>query len=65
MSLKYFHIFFIILSTLLAFGFGIWGINSYAESDNSTHLGLGIVSLVIGVGLIFYAKKVYQKLKKM
>ncbi|MFQ5798150.1 MAG: hypothetical protein ACE5H0_05570 [Bacteroidota bacterium] len=65
MSLKYFHIFFIILSILLTFGFGIWGVNSYSGSDNTTHLSLGIISLLVGVGLIIYGTKVYKKLKKL
>ncbi|MEE9288086.1 MAG: hypothetical protein V3U69_00705 [Bacteroidota bacterium] len=65
MSLKNFHIVFISLSILLAFGFGIWGINSYSVSDNTTHLSLGIISIVVGVGLIIYGREVYQKLKKI
>ena len=65
MSLKNFHIFFISLSTLLAFGFAIWGINSYSVSDNTTHLSLGIISLLVGVGLIIYGMKVFQKLKNI
>lgn len=65
MSLKYFHILFITLSIILAFAFGIWGVNSYSTSDDTTHLTLGIISFLVGVGLIIYGMKVYQKLKKM
>ncbi|HEY4643464.1 MAG TPA: hypothetical protein VIH68_01960 [Bacteroidota bacterium] len=65
MSLKHFHIVFIILSILLAFGFGIWSVNSYGKSQDSTDLTLGIISLAVGVGLIFYGRMVYKKLKTL
>ncbi len=65
MSLKNFHIVFISLSILLAFGFGIWGINFYSVSDNTAQFSLGIISILVGVGLIIYGRKIYQRLKKI
>lgn len=64
MSLKAFHIIFVVASTLLAFGFGIWGIRQYQSGAGSTmELGLGIASLVAGMVLIGYGRYVLRKLK--
>ncbi len=65
MSLKTFHIIFIVASTLLALGFGVWELVQYADGKSALDLVLGIVSLVAGVGLIFYGKYVLRKLKNI
>ena len=66
MSLKFFHIFFIILSILLALGFAYWAINGYFTDDHGIGMLLGgIVSIVIGVGLIVYGKYFLKKLKNV
>jgi hypothetical protein len=63
MSLKAFHILFIILSMLLAFGFGVWELYGYLHGGTTVDLVLGMASLAAGVGLIFYFKAVLKKLK--
>jgi hypothetical protein len=64
MSLKAFHIIFITASTILAFGFGIWTVQRYMVGDGSSlELVLGIASLVLGVGLIWYGRYFLKKLK--
>jgi hypothetical protein len=63
MGLKAFHIFFIIVSIILAFGFGVWEINAYTHGGGTGDLVLAILSLGAGVGLIFYLKAVLRKLK--
>ncbi|MEK9136997.1 MAG: hypothetical protein AAB393_07735 [Bacteroidota bacterium] len=63
MSLKAFHIFFIALSTLMAFGFGGWLLNGYAESGSVGELLGGIASILVGVGLIVYGIRFLRKLK--
>ena len=66
MSLKNFHIFFISLSTLLCFGYGLWELRSYLGSNGTgTQPLLGIPALVLGVVLIVYGVKVFQKLKTL
>ena len=56
MSLKAFHIVFIVASILLAFGFGAWLLNNYftAEARQLSDLVLGVCSIVFGFGLIGY-----------
>jgi Cu/Ag efflux pump CusA len=63
MSLKAFHVVFIVISLLLTLFFGIWGIQSYQHTGNGMHLGMAIGSLVGAVFLIWYFKWFLRKLK--
>jgi len=65
MSLKAFHIVFVTASILLAFGFGVWSLLDYRDHGKGAELIGGIVSLLAGVGLIFYAKAILRKLKNI
>jgi hypothetical protein len=65
MSLKAFHLVFIIASTLLAFGFGAWELNAYHVAGAMMDLVFGVLSLAAGVGLIFYGRYVFKKLKNI
>ena len=63
MSLKAFHIFFIAISVLFSFGFGVWGISYHFTDPNVWYLIMGITSFVIGVALIIYGINFLHKLK--
>ncbi len=63
MSLKAFHIFFIILSTALAVGFGVWAARDFAQSGSWVHLSLGVGSFVASVVLTVYGVWFLRKLK--
>jgi len=65
MSLKAFHIVFVTLSILLAFGFGAWCFNQYGDSHRTADLLYGLGSVAAGVGLTFYGKYVLRKLKNI
>lgn len=65
MSLKAFHIVFVSLSILLAFGFAAWCFAQYGDGHRSADLIYGIGSAVAGIGLIFYGKYVLRKLKNI
>jgi hypothetical protein len=66
MSLKAFHIIFITVSTLLAFGFGVWSLTNYFSAEGAAlDLVLGAASLVAGVGLIIYGRYFLKKLKNV
>ncbi len=60
MSLRAFHLFFILIAILGADLFGIWSILDYARNGDPIILGLGIVSLVGGLGLIVYGVEVVR-----
>jgi hypothetical protein len=63
MSLKAFHIFFIIVSILFAFGFGAWGLRAHGAGRDGMILGLAVVSLAAGLGLVVYLVAFVRKLR--
>jgi uncharacterized membrane protein HdeD (DUF308 family) len=65
MTLKAFHIFFIVLSTLLSFGFGVWALQDHAASQNVLHLTLGIISFVVGCLLMVYLRAFFKKVRHL
>lgn len=65
MSLKALHIVFIVASIVLAFGFGVWSLNEYAQDSAPRNLWFGIGSLVSGLLLIIYGWAVLKKLKNI
>ena len=54
MSLKAFHLIFIVLSILFSLVFGIWAVVNYSSSDKVEELILGIISLLGTFGMSIY-----------
>ena len=66
MSLKAFHVIFILAASTLAFGFGVWLLRAYRGPDgNSSDLAWGVTSLVAGVALLVYEGFFLKKLKNV
>lgn len=64
MSLKAFHIVFVVASTLLAFGFAAWSLRQFFSGSGSRgDLVLGIASGLVGIVLIVYGRYVLRKLR--
>ena len=63
MSLKAFHIVFIIFSTALAVGLGAWATRDFAQSGSWAHLSLGVGSFIASVVLTVYGVWFLRKLK--
>lgn len=63
MSLKAFHLLFVTVSAMLAFGFGAWGIDAYFSRGEGGTLILAILSILFGAGLVVYGVRVRKKLK--
>ncbi|MDC0064980.1 hypothetical protein OAK15_00805 [Verrucomicrobia bacterium] len=63
MSLKAFHLVFIILSILLTLMFGIWGVVNHGSSGKTAELVMGIISLAGTVGLSVYLRYFLKRLK--
>lgn len=57
MSLKAFHIFFILLASVLAEGLGVWAIGRWRA--------IGVASLTLGVLLLFYLVWFWRTMKKV
>jgi hypothetical protein len=65
MSLKAFHIVFIIFSTLLALGLGVWCIWVNLVEGVPVYLAGAIASFATAIGLIVYGIWFYRKMKRL
>ncbi len=63
MSLKAFHIFFIVVSIALCIGFGVWAMQDFARSGSWVQLALGVGSFVGSILLACYGVWFLRKLK--
>lgn len=63
MSLKAFHVFFIVIALIFSAWFGVWGIRSYLDSGELGDLLMGIGSILVCIGLGFYFRWFLRKLK--
>ena len=63
MSLKAFHVVFVIASILLGLGVGGWGIHQYQTQGDVGLLALGIIFLIMGILLMVYGKRMLKKTK--
>ena len=65
MSLKAFHIFFIVASILLSVALGVWALDDFGRSRSMIHLALGVGSF-IGIGVLaWYGVWFLRKLKNV
>lgn len=65
MSLKGFHIVFIVFSTLLALGIGAWCIWVNLVEGEPVYLAGAIFSFVTAVALMVYGVWFYRKMKRL
>ena len=59
MSLKTFHIVFIVISSLMSFGVGAWGM---LQDNHGDYTVMVVISVVMGIALIIYGIKFLRKL---
>ena len=65
MSLKIFHIVFVIVTTITSLFVALWGIREFAQQKSTGGLVLGLVFLAAAVALMVYGKRVYAKFKEI
>tara|TARA_B100000929_G_scaffold238184_1_gene195020 strand:- start:299 stop:505 length:207 start_codon:yes stop_codon:yes gene_type:complete len=63
MSLKAFHLVFIILSIMFTLMFGIWGVVNHGSSGKTAELVMGVLSLMGTLGLSVYLYFFLKKFK--
>ncbi len=65
MSLKTFHIVFIVFSTALAVALGLWASRDFAQTGSWINLTLAVGSFIVTVLLVFYGAWFLRKLKNL
>jgi len=65
LSLKAFHIVFVVVSTFLAGGFAVWAFREYHAKGEGGTLALGVASAVATVVLLWYGRWFLRKLKRV
>ena len=65
MSLKAFHIFFIFVSTLLAFFFGTWLLFAVEVMSGTIRVVGGIAAFMIGFLLVMYGRYFLRKYRHL
>jgi hypothetical protein len=63
MSLKAFHIVFIVISALCAFGFSYWSMMTFTSEGDMALVVAAVLSFACGIGLILYGLRFLKKLK--
>ena len=63
MSLKAFHIVFILVSITMSLFVGIWGVQAYVQRRDEWALGLGAACFVMGLLLVIYSQWFLRKIR--
>lgn len=65
MSLKHFHLFFIVASIVIVLWYGYWEISMIGKDASGRHIMMAILSLAIATGMVVYLAKVYRIFKRI
>lgn len=65
MSLRAFHIIFIIVTVVLSLYVALWGIREFTQERSQMGLVLAILFLITAVGGMIYGKKAFAKLRDL
>ena len=65
MSLRIFHIIFVTVSIALSVFVVIWGVREWMATRSTGALALAGAFVVCGVVLVFYAGRVFRKLRDL
>jgi len=63
MSLRTFHVIFIVCSIIVTTGFGCWAIMNFQQQQGLTYLWTGIAAFVASCGLVVYECSFLKKVK--
>jgi hypothetical protein len=64
-SLKAFHIFFIVASLVMSLAVGAWSLRAVLAGEDGGALALGVASLLLGAVLAVYGTRVWAKFKEL
>jgi len=63
MSLRTFHVIFIVCSIIVTIGFGCWAIINFQQNQTPTYLWTGIVAFIAASGLVIYEYSFLKRVK--
>ena len=65
MSLRIFHVVFIIASIALSLFVAVWAIREWQATHSAGALALGIVFVAAGLAMVVYGQRWFKKLKEL
>jgi hypothetical protein len=65
MSLRVFHLLFIVLSALLAVFFAAWAVAQYRMDAGLGYAAAGVIALAAGAALVVYASAFLRKTRSL
>jgi len=65
MSLRVFHVIFIIASVVLSLFVAVWAVREYQTTGSAGALALGAVFLLAGGAMVEYGRRWFKKLKEL
>jgi uncharacterized membrane protein HdeD (DUF308 family) len=65
MSLRAFHIAFIVVSIVLSLVVTVWGVREYLNAGVASSLVVGLVALASGVTMVIYGARFFRKLQEL
>lgn len=65
MSLRVFHVIFIVVCIALCVAVALWGIREYLATRDAGAIAITVVFLGAGTALIAYAKSAFRKLRDL
>jgi hypothetical protein len=65
MSLRFFHLFFITIASLMSFGCAFIEYSNYGAGHSALHLAGMIGAIVAGVGLLIYGAYFFKKSRRL
>ncbi|MBV8520321.1 MAG: hypothetical protein JO197_23220 [Acidobacteria bacterium] len=65
MSLRAFHIVFIVVSVMLSLYVGVWGVRQYRIEGTTGALAFGVIFLLAAVALVIYGMNVVRKFREL
>ena len=65
LSLRSFHVVFIVASILLCLGVGAWGTQQYLQQSSAQGLAMAVTLFLIGIAFSLYAVRSFGKLRRL
>jgi len=65
MSLRAFHIVFIIVSIALSLVVAAWGLREFAGGGGTSALLVGVAAALTGIALVVYGLRFFRKLQEL